>query len=46
MAEPASPITFGWDGVRAGFVRTLPVALGYGVFARQAGLSLWEGLGL
>ena len=48
-----SAITFGWDGVRAGFVRTLPVALGvaayglvYGVLARQAGLSLWEGLSL
>lgn len=51
---PSHPtVTFGWDGVRAGFVRTLPVALGvaayglvYGVLARQAGLSLWEGLAL
>jgi 4-azaleucine resistance transporter AzlC len=53
MPGPITPITFGWDGVRAGFARTLPVALGvaayglvYGVLARQAGLSLWEGLGL
>lgn len=53
MPGPITPLTFGWDGVRAGFVRALPAALGvaayglvYGVLARQAGLALWEGLAL
>ncbi|AFZ72294.1 AzlC family ABC transporter permease [Natronobacterium gregoryi] len=42
-------ITFGWDGVRVGFLTCLPVALGvggygiaFGVLANQAGLSVAE----
>lgn len=27
LPSPTTPITFGWDGVRAGFARTLPMAL-------------------
>ncbi|APW96526.1 branched-chain amino acid ABC transporter permease [Halobiforma lacisalsi AJ5] len=42
-------ITFGWDGLRAGFLNCLPVALGvggygiaFGVLASQVGLSVAE----
>ncbi|QRV16365.1 AzlC family ABC transporter permease [Haloterrigena salifodinae] len=42
-------VTFGWDGLRAGFLACLPVAVGvggygvaFGVLANQAGLSLAE----
>ncbi|SER73927.1 AzlC family ABC transporter permease [Natrinema salaciae] len=48
-ADGRAPITFGWDGVRAGFLTCVPVALGvggygiaFGMLARRAGLSVAE----
>ena len=44
-----TPVTFGWDGVRAGFLTCAPIAIGvggygvaFGVLANQAGLSVAE----
>ncbi|THE66084.1 branched-chain amino acid ABC transporter permease [Salinadaptatus halalkaliphilus] len=48
-APSAESVTFEWDGVRAGFLTCLPVALGvggygiaFGVLANQVGLSVAE----
>ena len=49
-SEPGrTPVTFGWDGVCAGFLTCAPIAIGvggygvaFGVLASQAGLSVAE----